>query len=130
MAVQRVLADAPDRVRTLVGISPVPASGVPFDDEGWGLFSAAADSVAYRRTIIDLSTGNRLTGVWLDQMANRSMAHSDRDAFADYLVAWARTDFHEQIEGNPVPVLVVVGEHDPVVTADVMEATWLRWYPN
>lgn len=30
---QRVLADAPKRVRALVGVSPVPAGGVPFDDE-------------------------------------------------------------------------------------------------
>lgn len=37
IVMQRVLADAPERVRALVGVSPVPASGVPFDDDGWQL---------------------------------------------------------------------------------------------
>ena len=33
MAMSRVLLEAPDRVeRNMVGISPVPASGVPLDD--------------------------------------------------------------------------------------------------
>ncbi len=128
--IQRVLADAPDRVRALVGISPVPASGVPFDDEGWALFSGAAADPEKRRAIIDLTTGNRLTGVWLDSMVRHSLEHSDEHAFADYLLAWAKTDFHTEIEGNPVPVKVIVGEHDPALGEATMRQTFTRWYPN
>jgi pimeloyl-ACP methyl ester carboxylesterase len=32
-AIQHVLAAQPQRVRSLVGITPVPASGVPFDEQ-------------------------------------------------------------------------------------------------
>ena len=46
MAIQQVLADAPERVSALVGITPVPASGVPFDHSGWDFFSAAAGDPA------------------------------------------------------------------------------------
>jgi pimeloyl-ACP methyl ester carboxylesterase len=53
-ATQRVLADAPDRVERLIGISPVPAGGVPFDEQGWALFSGAAANPANRAAIIDL----------------------------------------------------------------------------
>lgn len=127
---QRVLADAPGRVRAMVGVSPVPASGVPFDEESWGLFSGAADSADNRRAIIDFTTGNRLTGVWLDAVVRHSLENSDRDAFADYLVAWAKTDFHTEVEGNDVPVKVIVGEHDPALGEAVMRATFAQWYPR
>lgn len=127
---QRVYADAPDRVRAMVGVSPVPASGVPFDEQGWQLFSGAADDPGNRRAIIDLTTGNRLTSAWLDAMVRHSLDHSDRDAFAAYLDAWAHTDFHEEVEGSEIPVKVIVGEHDPALGAEAMQGTFARWYPN
>lgn len=127
---QRVLADAPDRVRALVGVSPVPASGVPFDDQTWQLFAGAAAAPGNRRAIIDFTTGNRLSGVWLDAMVRHSLEHSDQQAFADYLHAWATTDFHTEIEGNPVPVKVIVGEHDPALGEPAMRDTFAKWYPH
>jgi pimeloyl-ACP methyl ester carboxylesterase len=133
-AIERVLADAPDRVEKLVGIAPVPASGFPFDDDGWKLFDGAADSPENRRAIIDFTTGNRNTGVWLDQMVQHSLTTSDRDAFAAYLPAWGKTDFHAEIEGNPAvadkPVQVIVGEHDPALSQQLMLNTWLRYHPR
>lgn len=127
---QRVLVDAGGRVTALVGISPVPASGVPFDEETWALFAGAAEDPAKRRAIIDLTTGNRLSGTWLDVMVAHSLQHSDPVAFRAHLDAWAGTDFSAEVAGNPVPVLVVVGEHDPALGAPVMEQTFLQHYPN
>jgi pimeloyl-ACP methyl ester carboxylesterase len=127
---QRVYADAPERVRALVGVSPVPAGGVPFDEESWQLFAGAADSPGNRRAIIDLTTGNRLTGTWLDAMVRHSLDNSDRDAFAAYLPAWARTDFHTEIQGKDVPIKVIAGRHDPALGAETMQATFGAWYPN
>ncbi|WP_030607965.1 alpha/beta fold hydrolase [Streptomyces sclerotialus] len=127
---QRVYADAPDRVKALVGVSPVPASGVPFDEQSWQLFAGAADSPDNRRAIVDFTTGNRLTGTWLDAMVRHSLEHSDRDAFAAYLPAWARTDFHTEIKGSDVPIQVIAGRHDPALGAETMRATFGAWYPN
>jgi pimeloyl-ACP methyl ester carboxylesterase len=127
---QRVYADAPARVRALAGVSPVPAGGVPFDEQSWQLFSSAADSPGSRRAIIDFTTGNRLTGTWLDAMVRHSLEHSDREAFAAYLTAWARTDFHTEVQGADVPVQVVAGQHDPALGPDTMRATFGAWYPN
>ncbi|MCO5967642.1 alpha/beta fold hydrolase [Actinoallomurus soli] len=129
-AMQRVMLDAPGRVRRMVGVSPVPASGVPFDDQAWGLFSGAAEEPANRRAIIDLTTGGRLPGAWLDAMVDTSLRVSTVPAFRAYLDAWARTDFHEEVVGNATPVLVIAGAHDPALSPDVMRATWLEWYPN
>lgn len=130
MAIQRLILDAGGRVKSGVALTPVPASGVPFDDEGWALFSGAAESDENRRGIIDFTTGNRLSGVWLDAMVAASRKTTTQAAFADYLVAWAKTDFSEEIKGNETPVKVIVGEHDPALNADFMRDTYLAWLPN
>jgi pimeloyl-ACP methyl ester carboxylesterase len=129
-AAQKVLALAPERVRALVGITPVPASGVPFDSEGWAFFSAAANDRATRKAIIDLTTGNRLCNTWLNAMVEDSMTHSHVHAFAEYLQAWANTDFLAEVQGKTTPVLVIPGEHDPALGPTTMAQTWMKHYPN
>jgi pimeloyl-ACP methyl ester carboxylesterase len=129
MAVAHVLADAPQRVRALVAITPVPASGVPFDEQGWAFFSSAAENADARRGIIDLTTGNRLTGTWLDAMVRESLESSTPQAFGAYLQAWANSNFADRIAGSTLPVLVVAGEHDPALGADTCKATWLKHFP-
>lgn len=128
--VQRALINSPDRVRKLVAVNPVPANEVPFDEQGWALFSGAPDSVENRKGIIDFTTGNRLTPVFVEQVAQHSLDNSARDAFAAYLQAWAKTDFSAEVKGNPAAVKVIVGEHDPALGADTMKQTLMASYPN
>lgn len=127
---QWVYADAPDRVRALVGVSPVPAGVVPFDEDGWKLFSGAAEDSANRKAIIDFTTGGRHPDAWLDGMVLHSEEHADKQAFAEYLEAWAHTDFHDRIAGAEVPIKVIVGEHDPALGEQTMLATFAQWYPK
>jgi len=130
VAIQHLLLAAPQRVRKLVAITPVPASGVPFDEPTWELFSSAAQSLAARKAIIDYSTGSRLSFAWVERMARQSQQDSRTEAFGAYLNSWARSDFANDVAGHPVPVQVLVGTHDPSLTAEVMAHTWLRSYPN
>jgi len=130
MAVQRVLTMAPERIRKMVALTPVPASGVPFDEAGWELFSGAADKADHRYAIIDYTTGNRLSRAWIDHMVEYSLAHASRDAFAAYLDAWSKTDFSASVQGLTLPVKVIVGEHDPALNSSVMQATFLASYPR
>ncbi|MFI9627596.1 alpha/beta fold hydrolase [Streptomyces sp. NPDC052042] len=127
---QRTLAAASHRVRRLVGVSPVPASGVPFPPDQRGLFAGAADAPANRRAILDTTTGGRRPAAWLDRMVRRSLERSDAQAFRVWLDSWAGEDFHDRIEGSPVPALAVVGALDPALSAEVQRATWMRWYPR
>ncbi|WP_418955364.1 alpha/beta fold hydrolase [Streptomyces tritici] len=129
-AAQWMLLRAPGRIRSLIGVAPVPAAGFPFDEQSWELFSKAAEEPGNRRVIIDHTTGGRHDDAWLDAMVERSLARSSQTAFRAYLDSWSGTDFHEQIKGNPTPVLLVAGAHDPALGAATMEATWLQWYPN
>ena len=128
--VQLAMKLAPQRVRKAIAVTPVPAFGVPFDDDTWALFSSAADDAGARAAIINHSTGNRLSAHWVQQVVAHSVANSDRDAFAGYLTSWARTDHSAGLAGLTNAMLVVVGEHDPGLTADVMRATYLPLFPN
>lgn len=127
MVIERLAILAPDRVRALVAIAPVPCGGISYDAPTRRLLEDAAEHVENRRTIIDRSTGKRLPASWVDWKAAYSVAHSSPKAFAAYFRAWADTDFSNEITGQH-PVKVLVGEHDPTFNADLMARTYLRRY--
>lgn len=127
---QRLLALAPDRLRRIVGVSPVPASGMALPADQWELFAGAAHQPANRRVILDVTTGGRAPAAWLDRMVARSLAHSDATAFRAWLDSWAREDFHAEVKGATVPALAVTGALDPALTTALLRETWLRWYPG
>lgn len=126
--VQRVLAAAPRRVRRMVGISPVPASGLPLPPEQWELFSSAAHAPGSRRAILDFTTGGQRPAAWLDRMVRRSLECSDPKAFRSWLDSWSGEEFVAEVEGSAVPALAVTGTLDPALNAELTRQTWLRWY--
>ena len=127
----RVLLEAPDRVRRLVGLNSVPAGEVPMDSDGWALFSGAPANPANRAAIIDFTTGNKLTKTFINGRVQHSLDNSTVQAFAAYLHAWARTDFSAQAKVDTVtPVKLIVGVNDPAMSANVMEQTWRVFFPD
>ncbi len=128
MAIEKVAALVPGRVRALVPVAAVPCGGIPFDTQKRLLFEAAAEHLHNRKVIIDRSTGGRLPSSWVDWKAEYSASHSSPVAFAAYFHAWADTDFSQQISGQH-PMKVLIGEHDPVFNAELMAATYLKRYP-
>src|SRR5699024_5807891 len=111
-------------------VSPVPASGVPFDDDGRALFHGAAQQDENRYAILDLTTGNRLSSYWLQSMVEFSRKHSTPEAIAGYLTAWSEANFVAELPEVTVPVTAIAGEHDPALGADTMKATWLTHIPS
>jgi len=130
MAAQRILADAPERVRSLAAIAPVPANGCPLDEAAQARFVGAVHSSEQRHALIDDATGNRLSPYWIGSMVRRSQAVSDPAALGEYLHAWRRTDFSADIDGYELPVMAVVGEHDKTVTESLVQFTFGEWFPN
>ncbi len=124
--VLRAFARHPERVTGLVGISPVPAPGVPLDEESQALFGGAAQDHGNRYAIIDFTTGNRQPKSWLDGMVAFSARNSRPEAVAGYLTAWAGADFVADLPEVTVPVHAIVGEHDPALGEATMRATWME----
>jgi len=127
----QVLLQAPGRVHRLIALNPVPAAEVPMDAQAWELFSGAAANAGNRAAIIDFTTGSKLTATFVQHVVQHSLDHSDAKAFGAYLPAWAKSDFTSQVKpGTGVPVKVIVGESDPALSAEVMEQTWLTYFPG
>jgi pimeloyl-ACP methyl ester carboxylesterase len=128
--IQHVLLQAPHRTRSLIALNPVPASGVPFDEQSWALFDGAAENPENRAAIIDFTTGNRLTKSFINSIVEHSLEHSTKHAFGSYLPSWGKQDFSDQVKGNPAKVKIIVGEHDPALGAEFMQQTWFQHFPN
>lgn len=128
--VLRVLAQAPDRVRKLIGITPVGAQPTPFDEASHGLFFGAAQNRENRYGIVDFTTGNRLTPTWVNSVVDWSLEHSTVEAFHGALKAWAHADFLGEVEGGQTPILVLAGEHDPALGEATVRQTWEPYFPN
>ena len=132
MALEWLALLAPFRLRKLVAVAPVPSCGMALDGAARQLFLDASANVDARRAIINRSTGERLPAAWLDWKAQYSWESSDQAAFAAYFLAWSGTDFSEDIKAARValPLLALVGEHDPRFDAALMRRTYLAWYPQ
>ncbi|MEV6974730.1 alpha/beta hydrolase [Kitasatospora sp. NPDC093806] len=129
-AAQQVLAQAPDRVRKLVGLTPVPPGPYPMGPDDEKLFFGAAEDREKRYAILDRVTGNRAGRVWLDLMTARSLELSTREAFGAYVRDWTAADLVDRVAGNPLPVKVIVGRHDTLLSAEAMRAAFLGHYPG
>ncbi|HEY4072591.1 MAG TPA: alpha/beta hydrolase [Herbaspirillum sp.] len=130
MAMQRVMLADPGRIESMIAITAVSAAGSGMPDERLALFRRAVDDPATRESILDASTGKRLTKQWVRHMSQQSLANALPIAFGRYLSEWSRGDFSILVKGCPIPLKVIVGEHDPSLSANAMQQTWLAWYPN
>jgi pimeloyl-ACP methyl ester carboxylesterase len=128
VAMQRLLLAAPQRIERMVAVAGVPACSSRMDEQRLAGFGSAADSLAQREFIINFSTGKRLPAAWVARLARQSWANVAAAAFCAYLKEWATVDFSDLVQGNATPLKVLVGAHDPSVTAELMERTWLAWY--
>lgn len=128
--VLRAYSRHPDRITAVVGVSPVPASGVPLGEDQQALFGGAAAEPANRHAIIDFTTGNRQPKSWLDAMTRYSVEHARPEAIAGYLTSWTGADFVADLPTPSVPVHAVVGEHDPALGEATMTATWMEQLPG
>jgi len=129
-AIQWIMAKATERVKSGIAVTPAPACELPFEREILAIFESAADIPKNRGIIIMQSTGNRHSGAWERSMIEKSLFTTTRDAFADYFNAWSKTNFVSDVLGLRTPLKVLVGEHDPHLTAEFMRQTIMKWFTN
>lgn len=132
MAMQRFIldCDANLQVKSAIGVTPVSASGGQLDENAWNLFEGAIKQDQNRYTIINFTTGKRLTPAWIKHIVKESRATTNETAFAGYLNAWVKENFVNEISRIHTPMLVCLGEHDSAIHEQAMQATYLSWYPH
>lgn len=131
MVVQRIAADAPKRVISIIATSPVSASGMQTDAKTRGFLEGAATDPKVTAQAFQALTGNRLSALWAGFKTERAMAISTEAARLGYLEMFDRTDFHKDVEGLTVPITVILGANDlPFFQPDDIKSTFGKWYPN
>lgn len=109
---QRVTLDHKARVKSLIAVTPVPASGVPIDATSRALFESAADNDDNWKSIARMLTDGRLGEAWYAAKLASFKDNVDRVAFLGFLEMWTGENFAAELGVIELPTLVVMGGHD------------------
>jgi len=127
---QYLCAKYGERVKSAIGVTPVPAIKIELEGDAKQLFSTAWEVPANRGAICMITTGDRHTKVWEDTMVQDSLRTTTPEAYRDYFYMWSDSDFAAEVQGCPVPFLAMTGEHDAGVPTEFVQNTILQWFPN
>jgi pimeloyl-ACP methyl ester carboxylesterase len=126
----RTALDARAEVRSFVGITPVPASGIVFDNEWKQIFESAASNRDARDAIFNMTTGHCLSQSWVRRMSATSMEVVDPRAFKAYLASWSQCSFAEESKALDMPMLILLGSRDAGIPEDMVRATYMENHPQ
>jgi pimeloyl-ACP methyl ester carboxylesterase len=128
-AAQNLAIGHVERVRSIVAVTPVPASALPFDQSLRALFDNACDQDASAAAIIGQSVSHRLSARWIAELLRRTRETASPEAFRKYMHSFIDDDFSDEAKGLTARMLVLSGEHDAGLPDEMVRFVYGRLYP-
>lgn len=130
MVLQKVACLQPDLLKSIIAVTPVPASGVPLDEETTAFFGQSTDSDEVLTELFDALTGKQYSRAFNEIMTLRARPCLGKDAMKGYFKTWTTTDFSSEVANLKTPVYVIAGEKDGGVGPEFLTETYLKQLPN
>ncbi len=129
MAVQRITADAPSRIKSVIAVCPISAAGNPLNDEALNFFASTGESDDNFCRLIKYVSGG-LSDQWAKVKLRQNRETVSPACRLGYLTMFTKTNFVDDVRGLETPYLIVIAERDPGLDEELMTKTFLSWYPN
>ena len=131
MVAQRLALNAPQQVKSMVAISPVPASGFKVDDKGLQSLRAIIDDDEALKRAIAARGGSRYGDTWINFKLKLARNAMSKEAMAGYLNMFTQTDFSQEARGLSTPILAITGKYDlPFYQEESVRKNFSPLYPN
>lgn len=113
MAVQKAaLLDTSFRIKKIIAITPVSASGFPVDEQTMVFFKSIAQNKEVTNTAFKAFTSNRLSETWYQNRTKRHIEVTDKQAQLAYIHMWTNENFISEMKLVETPFLVLSAQYD------------------
>lgn len=112
MIAHRVALQAPDRVKGLLLISPVPPTAFKADANAMRSLALVIDDDAAARRAIASRGGTRYGNLWIDEKLKIARAAATPEAMSGYLKMFTTNTLPADVPKLGLPVAMLVGRHD------------------
>lgn len=131
MVVERLVVHFRERLKSVIAIGPVSASGIKMSDEQRAFFLSTIEDDKALRELAARITGNRLSRQWGDVKLRLARETRDPAAVRDYFDMWTEEDFSKEAMGNDMPMLIIAGQYDQEkFLEEDLRNTFLRYHPK
>ena len=128
MVVQRLAVDEPERIKSIIALTPVPAKGLQL---GQGIVGWLNNAMKSQPAIQGYFNNNlkMYTKHYAKFHADRIWNNSTPEVRIAYIKMWTSEDFSDETKGLKIPIRVVLGTLDTSFNSSV-RSFWEEWYPN
>ncbi|MCE5315748.1 MAG: alpha/beta hydrolase [Parachlamydia sp.] len=133
MIAQYIALKATSRVKSVIAITPVPASGLPAPAPILQFLEDAArqNDESARQIVNFMTSGRYAESRYPDIKVQKWRESSTEEARIGYLKMFGESNFAEEAKGLSTPFLVIAGACDNEAHLEAaLRETMLSWYPN